>query len=271
MNFWRLDRPDYPSDYADTFINGQLEHPFGLPGVRCEECGQTWGGSRILPHALPEPLRGRKELTDRWPIDGRSHLKLRAEVLEALHQAGATIDSLRPGDEFQPAFLDVPSRPEADFLWSSAGSVVVSQRIKATLTAAGVRGATFVPVTPRRIGVRQPELPPPIPASGEPEDLITEIQATLPKDDVPVLHELVITAESGPPAGVTAAPVCPLCGRESYDPAARHLVMLPQMWGGDDIFLLATTLWIVVTDRVRDLLVRVPASNLQYHRLEGAA
>jgi len=198
-------------------------------------------------------------------------LKLRAEVLEALHQAGATIDSLRPGDEFQPAFLDVPSRPEADFLWSSAGSVVVSQRIKATLTAAGVRGATFVPVTPRRIGVRQPELPPPIPVSGEPEDLITEIQATLPKDDVPVLHELVITAESGPPAGVTAAPVCPLCGRESYDPAARHLVMLPQMWGGDDIFLLATTLWIVVTDRVRDLLFRVPASNLQYHRLEGAA
>ena len=61
------------------------------------------------------------------------------------------------------------------------------------------------------------------------------------------------------------------CDAIHADPAARHLVMLPQMWGGDDIFLLATTLWIVVTDRVRDLLVRVPASNLQYHRLEGAA
>src|SRR2546430_1904328 len=30
MNFWRIDRADYSSDYADVFINAQLEDVFGL-------------------------------------------------------------------------------------------------------------------------------------------------------------------------------------------------------------------------------------------------
>jgi hypothetical protein len=36
MQFWRLRNPDYDSDYKRSYINGQLEHPFGLPGVRCD-------------------------------------------------------------------------------------------------------------------------------------------------------------------------------------------------------------------------------------------
>ena len=69
MQFWRLEAPEYDSDYRQTYINGSLEHPFGLPGVRCDVCQQTWGGSRILPFECPASLRGHRNLTD----GGRFH------------------------------------------------------------------------------------------------------------------------------------------------------------------------------------------------------
>jgi Protein of unknown function (Gmx_para_CXXCG) len=271
MKFWRLDSPDYSSDYAHTFINGELEHPFALPGVRCEACGATWGGGRILPYALPEELQSRKELRDSWPIEGAAHQRLRAEVLAALRRQGADIEALEPGDRFQPGFLDVPSRPEADFLWSNIGSVVVSERIRAALTAEGVRGAAFVRATLRKIGKRRAKLPAPTPTSGEPEDLITEIRATVRATELPPFYELVVTAESHRPPGTEESKRCKLCGRESYDNNARRLVMLPEMWQGDDIFFLATTRWIVVTDRVQNLLRDLRATNVHYRPLAGAA
>src|SRR5689334_4058090 len=97
MDFWRLDHPDYPSDYADTFINGTLDHPFALPGVQCERCGQTWGGQTILPYELPIALRDLPSLTDPWPISAHAHAELRRTVLDALHAAGAPITDLEVG------------------------------------------------------------------------------------------------------------------------------------------------------------------------------
>jgi hypothetical protein len=48
--------PDYGSDYRYSYINGSLEHRFGLPGVDCDVCGQTWGGSRVLPYEYLNPF-----------------------------------------------------------------------------------------------------------------------------------------------------------------------------------------------------------------------
>jgi hypothetical protein len=43
MQFWRIFNPDYESDYQHSYINGGLEHPFGMPGIECDVCHQTWG------------------------------------------------------------------------------------------------------------------------------------------------------------------------------------------------------------------------------------
>jgi hypothetical protein len=40
--------------------------------------------------------------------------------------------------------------------------------------------------------------------------------------------------------------------------------MLESMWKGADIFFLASTLWIVVTDRVRGSLLELGATNAQF-------
>jgi hypothetical protein len=271
MNFWRLDHPEYPSDYAHTFINGALDHPFALPGIECERCGQTWGGHTILPYGLPLHLQSLQSLTDPWPISGQAHAELRHTVLKALQVAGNPITDLPVGTVFQPAFLDVPSQPEADFLWSGLGSVVVSQRVRDAVVRAGIKGATFVSVVPRKIGMRKAKLPPPRPRTGEPEDLITEIKKAVDPDLVASYYELVVTAESKYPPGAEPHTTCELCGRETYDAAARQLVMRDDMWTGDDIFFLATTLWIVVTDSVKTLLESIRATNLMFSPVARAA
>jgi hypothetical protein len=262
--FWRLQQPESDSDYADTYINGTLEHPFALPGVKCERCGQTWGGTAILPYELPPELQSLKQLRNGWPISGREHAELRRRVLEALQAAGAPIAELRVGAIFQPAFLDVPSCPEADFLWSGLGSVVVSERVRDTMARAAVTGCEFVPVIPRKIGRRRAARRPPIPRAGEPEDLLARVAPIRDPSDIPPYYELVVTAESKRPPGAQPESTCELCGRETYDADGRTLVMEAAMWNGQDVFFLATTLWIIITDRVKALLEPLRPTNVSF-------
>jgi hypothetical protein len=63
---------------------------------------------------------------------------------------------------------------------------------------------------------------------------------------------------------------CASCGRTSFDHERRRLVMSPEMWRGDDVFRLATTLWIVVTDAVRRLLEGLGATNVVFRSIDGA-
>jgi hypothetical protein len=263
--FWRLMEPEYDSDYRDTFINGKLEHPFSLPGVKCESCGATWGGSRILPVPCPDEVQNRKELKERWPVSGREHRVLRDEVASALRERGYSGEDLSPGDCFQPSFLDVPSKPRADFLWASLGSVAVSARIKRLFEDAGYRGAEFCPIILRKVGKREARLPPPIPSTGEPEDMYAETELVKLANDIDPYFEMLITAESGKPAGAETASKCDLCGREEYE--RRILAMRPEMWRGEDVFHLATTLWIVITGKVRDALRQLRPTNVMIQRL----
>jgi hypothetical protein len=184
MLFWRIDSPPYDSDYKDSFINGSLEHPFRLPGVECDVCGAAWGGSRILPIECPPSFRRHKNIMDGWPITRREHERLQKEIMGAMNLDGKPFVDLSPGASFQPGFLDVPSRPRADFLWSSLGSLVVSERIKKTLMECCPNDIAACPVTLRKIGNREAKVSPPMPSTGEPEDLIDEVPVLKNKSEV---------------------------------------------------------------------------------------
>ena len=265
--FWKLTQPEYNSDYDHSLINGSLEHPFGMPGVNCSVCGATWGGSRILAVTCPEGLSEQKEIKDRWPISLDAHKTLQELALSELAENGVKMEALRPGDSFQPAYLDVPSRPRADFLWSSLGSVLVSQRVRNVLEHSELNDVNFCEVIMRKVGKREARFPAPVTASGEPEDLITELPLLENLDGVERYYEMIILKESRYPPGGTPRSICEGCGRPDVDNTTRRIVMTPEMWQGDSIFFLATTLYVIVTEPVKQLLESIGSSNVVFEKI----
>lgn len=268
MHFWRLAEPEYESDYQEIFINGELEHPFGLPGVECNACGATWGGSRILPVDCPPHLRRLRKLTDPSPIPLHEHRKLQHRLLALLKQEADLPATLMPGDSFQPAYLDVPSRPVADFLWSSLGSLVISERAKAVFDDLNMQGIRILRVNLRKIGKRNASGQPPIPRSGEPEDMMNTISPKACGAAVGPYYEVIIQSESALPPGAGEVRPCPECGRPQNETDGRQFVMLAPMWTGAQIFFLATTLCVVITDSVKVALERIRPTNVRFISLE---
>ncbi len=261
--YWRITDPDYESDYQDSFVNGQGTHRLGLPGIRCDGCGQTWSGTRVLPFECPEVFRGVKEINRGWPVPSARFVELRDALLSELRREGHETDSLQPGDDFQPVYLRFPSRPRSDFLWSTLGSVIVSQRVKDLFESEGVSGVAFCPAVIEKVGSRESVGPIPMPESGEPEDVMGEVEEEASPEAFGPLYEMIVTAESGRPPGTEVTSRCEVCGREEYDQHRRLFKLTPEMPPDSDVFLFATTLYIIVNEKVRDLIVRHRLTNVK--------
>lgn len=268
MKFWRLTPdPRIESDYQRILVNGQLDHPYSIPGIRCESCGTTWGGSNILPYELPKSLRRRKHLKDCWPIPSSKHIKLQAEVLRVLRAEGVRIDRLKPGVSFQPSYLDIASMPRADFLWPSL-TCVVTEPIKLLLEHYCDEGVAFARVNLRKVGKREAALPAPLPATGEPEDIVNDVPLLEDVSAVGPYYEICVMAESDWPPGAEPVGHCDTCGRNEIDHEARQLVMKSEMWKGNAMFLLATTLHIIVTDELKKVLQGIAPTNLAFEHAD---
>ncbi|KAF0244113.1 MAG: hypothetical protein FD180_2822 [Planctomycetota bacterium] len=264
MTFWNLSKPDYKSDYQHSFVNGALEHPFGVPGIECSRCGATWGGSRVLPIDCPSALRRRRHLRERWPLPDAEHRRLREEIQSAVRKRGQECPSLRPGDDLQPGILDIPSLPRFDFLWCRLGTVVVSERVRGVIQSVCRTGVSFAPVKLRKVGKREATIPAPIPESGEPEDIIKEAQPVRRKSHIGPYYEMIVERESKSPPGGHPVSTCSECGRDKIDDKKRRITMTSRMWRGDPVFLLATTLYIIVTDEVRTRLEALRPTNVRF-------
>lgn len=262
--FFKIHYPQPESDYDFTYLNGSLTHPYGLPGVNCSVCGEIWSGSRILPYECPPEFRGLKEITDGWPISHTEHHSLRERISDRLHNLGDGRVTLRPGDSFQPAELEIPSLPESDFLWGSIGSIVVSEKVKELLTQYNGHQVAFCRVKIKKVGTRKVELPAPVPSTGEPENLFNELPMNSDTNGVGPYYEMVVLRESGFPQGYAPADPCSGCGRDIGDNAARIFRMTRQMWNGESIFFFTTTLYVIVTEDVKQLLEDVAVTNVEF-------
>ena len=227
-------------------------------------CGATWGGNYILPFACPAVLQSKKELHTGWPIPETEHAALRQSTLDALHAEGCDIDRVPMGATFQPLHIKFGSIPQSNFLWPTLGSVVVSARVKRLFEAQGVTGAAFCPAVIDKIGKRKSTGPAPVPSTGEPEDIIEEAEAGDNLAQTAPLYEMVVTARSGRPPGAEPFTVCPGCTRENYDRDKRRLILTQAMLAGTDVFILETTLHIIVSDKVRNLITRNRLTNSEF-------
>ncbi len=267
MKFWQIYQPDYESDYRLAYINGSLEHPFGMPGIKCEVCSQTWGGGRKLSFECPSSLRNHKNIMEGWPISLAEHRTLQNLVQAEFQKVGIVCPPLRPGDDFQPCYLDVPSKPRADFLWAGLGSMVVSARIKSLFETMNVEQVVFCPVILRKIGKRNAKLPTPIPSTGEPEDLIEEMPMLAQTDSIGPYFELIVQANAGYRPGYGPVSICARCGRETFPETDKNCEMSESMWRGTDIFFAGGMLH--VTEKLKLALQKMKATNVQFQVFEA--
>jgi hypothetical protein len=241
--FWTISSPKYKSDYKHSYINGDLDYPFGLPGIKCDVCGATWGGRRVLPYECPERLRSKKNLTERWPIARHEHTVLQQQVLAAISTEGVPFVDLRPGDTFKPCYLEVPSLPRADFLWSRGGVLVVSEPIKRLFLDMCGDDIDVCAITLCKIGKREAKLPPPMPRTGEPEDLINEVPLLSDMSSIGPYFQVVPRFESEYPRDHLPKGTCLGCRRVETEiiypwESAGRFRMTNDIWKGQSVFYL---------------------------------
>jgi hypothetical protein len=90
-------------------------------------------------------------------------------------------------------------------------------------------------------------------------------------DDIGPYFELVIESDSRYAPGALPLSVCSGCGRETFPETDARFVMADSMWKGADIFFLASTLYILVTDRVRQALQDLGATNVRFQSFAGGS
>lgn len=278
--FWELDSPLYASDYRRTFINGSLEHPYTLPTVCCEKCCQRSFDWRVLPFLCPPSMRRNKFLRDyEDDVSVAEFSQVCSKLAGTLRRAGVDSVQFSPGAKLQPCFLDIPSRPTADFLWPGTWTIVVSDRVKQALLGWNLDGVAFCPVVLRKVGKRSPRASFRMPSTGEPEDLVTGMKRGDTAPYSASYFELVVAEDMPDPPGVEPCQRCSLCGERVYeDREGQHWSRvhrseelawaslknraLTRMAAGRDIIRSAGRF--ICTGRVKDHLERIQASNVAF-------
>lgn len=268
MQFWEIQGTDYINDYKRSFINGQIEHPYSLPTVQCKVCHRAIGEDSVLPYECPANLR--KRFSDPDEVTIEEFELLAKKVRAAVEKKGIRGSFVQPGCLLQPVFLDIASKPTADFLWPSF-SPLVSQRIRDKLESLNLRDTAFAEVTLRKVGKKSAKLAPPIPSTGEPEDIVKEVATTTFPKANRKYFELCVFGRSAPPPGREVLSVCSACGDKTFNwTRGGKLVMTGSMWTGLDIFILETTATILVTDRLKQELQKLRPTNVEFSKYPSA-
>jgi hypothetical protein len=229
MKLWRIEEPDYRTDREERANNGKIEFPFGLPGVKC--CG-TWSGCDLLEVECPTKLRKMRELTKGWPVMPDALEELRSKLRKFPGFEGLGIRDLKPGVRFMPPRFTAPKIDDNDFLWPASEAPVVSLRIAALLMS-------FCP-----------------------DDFLT---VPMPGHCDWVL--LIIKNRTQPPIERRSDKICVRCGRPNRVSASTDLIVFEDMVPDGDIFLLNTTLYILISDRLKQRFDDIGVRNVSFKEI----
>jgi len=276
MKFWEIQEPAC-SDYKHVHVSGKLRHPYRLPATDCEVCGSSvsYFYDVVLPIECPPAFRDHYLLTDE---EARVSVKDLEELVNKLGLKLPERTSVRllPRACLQPCFLDVPSTPKEDFLWSNLwsglSSVVVSERVRKAIEDSAAPGVTFYRVTPGRIGRSSPKASPRIPASGEPEDMQQEFASAKKSTSGPCYYQLLLSADANYLPGAKQRSTCEICGTEekpnwkSKDEAWNSLTSerIASLAKGLEIFRIPERGTLYATDRIKSILEKLGATNVSF-------
>lgn len=232
---------------SSTYICDRLipKPSVGLPGVKCDACGQTWAdGMARIPKDLPNdhPLRSRK----RWPVPVAELNFLRADVRMALNLPLDT--PLPPGADIGIIdFLCKDSHLEA-FEWPAVHVLVVREDVVEFLQEHKIAGWEVAPI---------------------------RVEGTRYLSSIPSMYQLLVNGNGGVP--VTDPPVekishCDVCGRTEFKRKnPRTFQMDISQWDGSDIFRFDPPYqgYMFITDRLADGFKSAGFKNYELSTIEG--
>ncbi|PKK99838.1 MAG: hypothetical protein CVV56_09235 [Tenericutes bacterium HGW-Tenericutes-1] len=193
---------------------------------------------------LPIRLSERDKSKSRWPIEAEEHIFQQKELKACYAAKGILIDQLRPGDDFQPINFRIKSKPRTDFLWPTLMNPLVSEKVKNIFEENKVKGVSFFKIIVDKI-----------------EDKVAKYSFVV-SDEVQVYYNMVINSSSKRPPGADIISICDLCGYELYNKEQRQIQMNLDMWLGEDIFYLNTTLHIIITEKVKNIIEQCGFNNI---------
>lgn len=264
MKFWLIRTPCYKSDYQHSFINGELVHKYSVPIFSCKECNNNYHKSHVLPVALPSKFRRDKIFSEFCVVEKDDYEKIESQIAAELFKDNHN-DKVYPGAYFQPNEMRIPSNPYFEFLWPQLGCPVVSKRIKEIIEEFHLPNVFFFPVKFTKIGDRKPKGRPPMPNSGEPEDIIDSVKPISNPNLNKNYFEMIIQGASKLPPGGEPKEICQGCGRKFYDDEKRKIVFKPEMWEGQEIFFLKTTLYIIISDKIKMAIEKISPENILFN------
>jgi hypothetical protein len=253
MKFWRMHKPEYETDYQSVFVNGTAKHAGYIPAVACDACGEvsfTTGVTPVDIASVPQaPTLTPKQFDELCHNLATKYPNLSPEFI-------------RPGTSILPTELSFASIPEADFFWSTFGSVIVSPRIRELVESFfPSAGVSFHKANISKIGKRNSNAEALPPSTGEPIDVVFDS-----KNEISAGHtyyEMIVNDFASPPAKMQIRVACETCNRQLYSGSKQILVNATNA-GGHDLMMFPGTLYFVVSDRMKSRCDELGVANVTF-------
>lgn len=190
MKYFEVKEDDTRSNvgYVDN-----ITHKWGLPGVKCPVCKQTWSTTGIeYPSVNLSPFAWKKSFRSGWPVDLNEFFRLRDQIAKAFPH----LDRLEPGTAFGPARGKVRGKIEG-FIAGAPWTIFIDQKACFHLETFTLELPPFV-----RTQIQ----------SSDNEQIIYEV-------DLPLVGGMVNTFVQGP--------ICVACGRTSASKPTGVVIEAP--------------------------------------------
>ena len=141
----------------------------------------------------------------------------------------------------------------------------MSQPVRDAFVRERVTGLEFLPVEIAGVGRGEPEEETPMSDDViEPEDVMDAVEWEAALEQFGPLYQAVPVAESGPPPGMVVLGRCDVCGWKHIDSYSRYFMLTPEIVPEADVFRCATTLYLLVSDRVERLVQEREFTNVAF-------
>lgn len=262
--FWCLKKPEFRDDYKSVKRNGIGRYPFKIPTVACDKCDafEYLHGGGLLPHVCPRSCRKLLRECGVGPLPPARHKTICRKVALALRDQGF-LGRVFPGDSLLPVEVQFASMPVLDFMWPCAGTILVQRSVRLLLEKHAVTGINFIEPVVYETGISDLGKQKARVDDGEPESIIVGHPRRRSLSHGRIC-QLVASEGTEWHLADHVESECEVCGQLRRSAGVANEQVMRTSIPSSDIFCLSPGSSLIVTDRVRRLLIDAQCSNVDF-------